>query len=301
MGIFTKSRRSSFRMKWPKLKLGRTKIFKGKKGRKTSVLGQTVKLATGLALVETGMSLRKRIKMGPLTLNLSKQGISTTIGTNNRTPFLPQASVNIGKRGTYLNTSLVGTGAYKRTRLDQKESSFVTEQEQNIEHKREVRQNTNRKQEQGQNFFQKHTSSNTNQQKEDIIYVPSTVTNVQHIDGFDSNKTPWYEVIPPHKAFFSPAGLTIVRIGDREGGKGKEFELFCPHCESIDIKRPSEGLKLFLIFVALICFISVVGIGIGILAVIGIYLDEHYSTYHCNKCLRDIRKNDMMVIYETTM
>ena len=46
---------------------------------------------------------RKRIKILPgVTLNLSKSGVSATVG----------------KRGTYLNAGLPGTGIYSRPRLD---------------------------------------------------------------------------------------------------------------------------------------------------------------------------------------
>lgn len=60
------------------------------------------------------MALRfqKRIKIAPgLKLNISKTGISTTVG-------IKGASVNIGKNGTYANTGLTGTGLSSRTRLD---------------------------------------------------------------------------------------------------------------------------------------------------------------------------------------
>ncbi|OOF63846.1 DUF4236 domain-containing protein [Rodentibacter sp. Ppn85] len=54
---------------------------------------------------------RKRIKVLPgVTVNLSKSGISTTLG-------IKGASVNVGKNGAYLNTGIPGTGIYSRTRI----------------------------------------------------------------------------------------------------------------------------------------------------------------------------------------
>lgn len=54
---------------------------------------------------------RKRIKIAPgLFINLSKGGVSATIGTRG-------ASVTMGKNGATLNTSIPGTGLYKRTKL----------------------------------------------------------------------------------------------------------------------------------------------------------------------------------------
>ena len=56
-------------------------------------------------------TFRKRVKIIPgVHLNLSKSGISTTIGVRG-------ASLNIGKRGTYLNTGIPGTGISHRTRI----------------------------------------------------------------------------------------------------------------------------------------------------------------------------------------
>lgn len=57
------------------------------------------------------MRYRNRIKLAPgLNINLSKSGISTTVGPKG-------ASVNIGKSGAYLNTGIPGTGLYNRTKL----------------------------------------------------------------------------------------------------------------------------------------------------------------------------------------
>lgn len=54
---------------------------------------------------------RKRIKIAPgIHLNLSKGGVSTSIGPKG-------AKISIGKNGTYLNTSIPGTGLYSRTKL----------------------------------------------------------------------------------------------------------------------------------------------------------------------------------------
>lgn len=59
-----------------------------------------------------GLRYRKRIKVAPgVYLNLSKSGVSTTLrgGTG--------MSINIGKDGTFLNTSIPGTGLYGRNKL----------------------------------------------------------------------------------------------------------------------------------------------------------------------------------------
>lgn len=56
-------------------------------------------------------SYRKRVKIIPgVYLNLSKSGISTSIGVRG-------ASVTLGKSGTYLNTGIPGTGIYKRQKI----------------------------------------------------------------------------------------------------------------------------------------------------------------------------------------
>lgn len=46
-----------------------------------------------------------------LTLNLSRQGISTTVG-------VPGLSVNKNKKGTFLNLGIPGTGIYNRVKLE---------------------------------------------------------------------------------------------------------------------------------------------------------------------------------------
>ena len=57
------------------------------------------------------MRFRKRITLFPgVVFNLSKSGISTTIGPRG-------ASVNFGKNGAFLNTSIPGTGLYDRQRI----------------------------------------------------------------------------------------------------------------------------------------------------------------------------------------
>ena len=64
-----------------------------------------------------GWRYRKYIKLAKgVKLNLSKSGISTTIGGKG-------ASINIGKNGTYLNTSIPGTGLYSRTKLSGNDKS----------------------------------------------------------------------------------------------------------------------------------------------------------------------------------
>ena len=56
-------------------------------------------------------SYRKRIKIAPgVHLNFSKRGVSTSIGPKG-------AKISFGKNGTYLNTSIPGTGLYSRTKL----------------------------------------------------------------------------------------------------------------------------------------------------------------------------------------
>lgn len=61
---------------------------------------------------------RKRIKIAPgINLNLSKGGVSTSIGAKG-------AKITIGKNGTYLNTSIPGTGLYSRTKLSGNSTSL---------------------------------------------------------------------------------------------------------------------------------------------------------------------------------
>ena len=57
-----------------------------------------------------GFRFQKRIKIAPgLRLNISKTGISTTVGRNG-------ASVNIGKTGTHSTVGIPGTGLSHRTK-----------------------------------------------------------------------------------------------------------------------------------------------------------------------------------------
>ncbi|TJY34074.1 DUF4236 domain-containing protein [Pontimicrobium aquaticum] len=65
------------------------------------------------------MRYRNRIKVAPgLNINLSKSGISTTIGPRG-------ANVNIGKSGAYLNTGIPGTGLYNRTKISSSERNSI--------------------------------------------------------------------------------------------------------------------------------------------------------------------------------
>ena len=58
-----------------------------------------------------GINFRKRISLGTgVKLNISKNGVSTTIGTKG-------GSVNIGKNGVYANASIPGTGLYSRQKI----------------------------------------------------------------------------------------------------------------------------------------------------------------------------------------
>jgi len=68
---------------------------------------------------------RKRIKIIPgVHLNFSKRGISTTIGFKG-------ASLNFGKSGTYLNTSIPGTGLYNRQKVSGNNSNGLPENIEN--------------------------------------------------------------------------------------------------------------------------------------------------------------------------
>lgn len=58
-----------------------------------------------------GWKFRKSIKILPgFKLNLSKSGISSTIGGKG-------LSVNVGRKGTFLNKSIPGTGLYDRQKI----------------------------------------------------------------------------------------------------------------------------------------------------------------------------------------
>ena len=54
---------------------------------------------------------RKRVKIAPgVHLNFSKNGVSTSIGPKG-------AKITFGKNGTYMNTSIPGTGLYSRQKI----------------------------------------------------------------------------------------------------------------------------------------------------------------------------------------
>jgi len=84
-------------------------------------------------------SFRRRIKIIPgVHLNLSKSGISTSIGIRG-------ANVTLGKSGAYLNTGIPGTGIYHRQKLssnnpiNQKNQFVLVEQsEQHIYAEKEI-------------------------------------------------------------------------------------------------------------------------------------------------------------------
>lgn len=60
------------------------------------------------------MRFRRRVRLFPgMYINLSKTGISTTVG-------IPGASINLGRQGAFLNTGIPGTGLYDRQRLGAK-------------------------------------------------------------------------------------------------------------------------------------------------------------------------------------
>lgn len=68
-----------------------------------------------------GWRFRKRLKILPgVHLNLSKNGVSTTIGGKG-------ASINHGKNGTFLNLGIPGTGVYSRQRINYKKSNTYEE------------------------------------------------------------------------------------------------------------------------------------------------------------------------------
>lgn len=65
------------------------------------------------------MKFRRRVKLFPgVNLNLSKSGISTTIGGRG-------ASVNFNKKGTFLNTGIPGTGLYDRQKIGNRKKKDV--------------------------------------------------------------------------------------------------------------------------------------------------------------------------------
>ena len=65
---------------------------------------------------------RKRISLGKfLKFNLSKSGISTTVGVKG-------FSFNIGKKGVYRNIGIPGTGLYKRDKVSDAPSRDASQQ-----------------------------------------------------------------------------------------------------------------------------------------------------------------------------
>ncbi len=64
-----------------------------------------------------GINYRKRVSVGSgVKLNFSKNGVSTTVGPKG-------GSVNIGKNGVYLNSSIPGSGLYARQKVSSARSS----------------------------------------------------------------------------------------------------------------------------------------------------------------------------------
>lgn len=78
------------------------------------------------------MKFRKRVKVFPgFHLNLSKSGISSTLGVNG-------ASINFSKKGSYLNTGIPGTGLYDRKKIGTTQDFTFSDSNENItpiEHK----------------------------------------------------------------------------------------------------------------------------------------------------------------------
>ena len=79
---------------------------------------------------------RKRIKIAPgIHLNLSKGGVSTSIGPKG-------AKVSIGKNGTFLNTSIPGTGLYSRQKISSKRNTnnkkTTIDRKEHMENKKEA-------------------------------------------------------------------------------------------------------------------------------------------------------------------
>lgn len=68
---------------------------------------------------------RKRVKIAPgVHLNFSKNGVSTSIGPKG-------AKVSFSKNGTYLNTSIPGTGIYNRKKISGSKSSSLSKGKSN--------------------------------------------------------------------------------------------------------------------------------------------------------------------------
>lgn len=67
------------------------------------------------------ISFRKRVKLIPgVYLNLSQNGISTTIGPRG-------ANINLNKSGVFLNSGIPGTGIYKRQKIFNNSDSKLPE------------------------------------------------------------------------------------------------------------------------------------------------------------------------------
>jgi hypothetical protein len=63
----------------------------------------------------------KRVKIAPgINLNLSKSGVSTTVGPKN-------ASLNVGKKGVHVNASVPQTGLSVRQRVGQRRRGRASE------------------------------------------------------------------------------------------------------------------------------------------------------------------------------
>ena len=70
-------------------------------------------------------NFRKRVKVFPgVHLNFSKRGVSTSIGPKG-------AKITLGKRGTYLNTSIPGTGLYSRQKISDSHNVFDEKKHEN--------------------------------------------------------------------------------------------------------------------------------------------------------------------------
>lgn len=68
---------------------------------------------------------RKRIKIVPgINLNFSKKGVSTSVGPKG-------AKISFGRNGTYLNTSIPGTGLYNRQKISGSNPSSIQENNNN--------------------------------------------------------------------------------------------------------------------------------------------------------------------------
>ncbi|MDT3740903.1 MAG: DUF4236 domain-containing protein [Candidatus Kapabacteria bacterium] len=81
------------------------------------------------------MRFRRKAKLFPgVYLNISKTGISTTVG-------VPGLSINFNKTGTYLNTGIPGTGIYDRKKIGNNKSESKNNQTFNFENPNESLQN----------------------------------------------------------------------------------------------------------------------------------------------------------------